>query len=316
MTTQIKIAPNMTPQAALKQRDALVQTLKTRKAQVIARGAWSPVITLTDGDNPRPAGHELNEFAVDLFTRGLELADVVIWEPDLWQAAVVGSDNLAGASFPGEAYVEGSQVWVGAEPLVSLSPGDDDAEALSTFFGVPLPLRAVTHLVLSVPGTPPRSTHVAFIVSGDDPIPYLRMLPSLYVGQPIVLELSAFAAAQLFMQQRFVRATREALPKPKNSIRRMRDRLGQLEPTIKRVTLRREAVTTRDEAGVENAEGGNTSQYSCQWLVTGGWQRRRRGPRDDASQQYLAPVYVDTYLKGPSDKPLKLPKATVLKVKR
>ena len=57
--------------------------------------------------------------------------------------------------------------------------------------------------------------------------------------------------------------------------------------------------------------GEGTHEYSCQWLVSGHW-RQQFYP----STKEHRPVWIDPYVKGPDDKPFKVPRETVFRVVR
>lgn len=82
---------------------------------------------------------------------------------------------------------------------------------------------------------------------------------------------------------------------------------------VKIVHLRR-----ADYSGLEpewDAEIGindRKREFNCQWVVDGHWRNQPFGP--GRAQKRL--VYIHPYVKGPKDKPLKVPKLKVFKVER
>lgn len=76
---------------------------------------------------------------------------------------------------------------------------------------------------------------------------------------------------------------------------------------VKVVELRR-----RDSTAQEPSAGGAPVEWSCQWIVSGHWTHQAHGPKQGERRlQYILP-----YVKGPADKPLKVPKQTVYLVNR
>jgi hypothetical protein len=113
-----------------------------------------------------------------------------------------------------------------------------------------------------------------------------------------------FASLCAFMQQKIlvantVRAERHA--------RKRLERQGfPHEPLIRVVELRRREGVLKHESS-QNAE----VDWSCQWVVRGHW-RQQFYPSKHANQ----PIWITPYVKGPQDKPLKPPRATVFAVVR
>jgi hypothetical protein len=77
------------------------------------------------------------------------------------------------------------------------------------------------------------------------------------------------------------------------------------DPVVKVITLRRQS---RDGAATD--DGGHI-EWSCQWIVRGHW-RQQLYP----STGERRPLFILPYVKGPDDKPLKPPAATVFAVTR
>lgn len=77
------------------------------------------------------------------------------------------------------------------------------------------------------------------------------------------------------------------------------------EPVVRVVELRRK------ESAVTSTENGISPEWSCQWLVRGHWRQQWYPTMDRHQPRWIAP-----YVKGPEDKPLKPPRATVFAVVR
>lgn len=76
---------------------------------------------------------------------------------------------------------------------------------------------------------------------------------------------------------------------------------------VKVVELRR-----RESTPHEPSQSGAPVEWSCQWIVSGHWTHQAHGPKQGERRlQYILP-----YMKGPGDKPLKVPKQTVYLVNR
>jgi hypothetical protein len=116
-----------------------------------------------------------------------------------------------------------------------------------------------------------------------------------------IVPIRWFMAFLRFIKQRILVAT--AIPVRNRSARRRIARVLPREPIVHVIELRRREYRQRDETEHEPAE------WSCQWLVRGHWHNYH-------TREGLQPRWVDSYVKGPDDKPLKTPRATVYKVVR
>lgn len=108
------------------------------------------------------------------------------------------------------------------------------------------------------------------------------------------LRLVALLATLLaFMQQRIVASSPSPVPR---SVRRQLERSGSRPPDLRVIALRRRAPRPGEpEAHSEH------SGYSCQWLVSGHWHKYWY-----PSLGVHQPRWVRGYVKGPTDKPLRI----------
>lgn len=107
----------------------------------------------------------------------------------------------------------------------------------------------------------------------------------------------------LFAGQRLVVVRRETIDRAAR--RRLERTHPEHQPIVRVVELRARDAVTRT-AGEPQAV-----DWSCRWLVRGHW-RRQYFPLAEANR----PIWVGPHLKGPDDKPLKPPRATVFAVVR
>lgn len=107
-----------------------------------------------------------------------------------------------------------------------------------------------------------------------------------------------------FLQQRILTAP-SVLAERHARKRLLRDG-WQPDPLIRVVQLRRKERVGGNQSGqpVER-------EWSCQWVVRGHW-RQQFYPSKHRNQ----PIWITPYVKGPEDKPLKAPRATVFAVVR
>jgi hypothetical protein len=115
--------------------------------------------------------------------------------------------------------------------------------------------------------------------------------------------LNLLGSLLLFMDQRVFVAPRETCER---HARRRLERDGwHGRPLVRVVQLRRvERLAKKDSESRER-------DYHCQWLVRGHW-RQQFYPSKHTNQ----PIWITPYVKGPDDKPLKPPRATVFAVVR
>lgn len=113
----------------------------------------------------------------------------------------------------------------------------------------------------------------------------------------------SLAAAQ-FLQLKVVAKERRTLPRAE---RRRREREGRPAPDVYAVVLRRAEHHDKPHTQAEAEEELTPEQvqhhreYTCQWLVGGHW-RRQFYP----SVQEHRPKYIEPYIKGPTDRPMKI----------
>lgn len=307
----------MSPATAVEARNGILRMLRLARPQLIQDGVYPVQTSIINVEMDAAA-------LLDLLTRELSRSDleIIVWGENLWNAAVTGNENVVGQNLPVAAIPRLPQFWLSETYFVEILPGEPDAEAVSRFYRIPVPIFSCAHVVLPIPpdmeeggtGKGWGGFHIS-ILAGDAHFTklYIRVMPPLFSEDPIAPQMAGIAAAQMFMTQRFIGKRKEEVAQKS---RRRLERAGDTTiPTIKTVILRREA-----EAGAAKAAGEPAPEtgvnWNYQWFVTGGWQKRRIGPRDKPEEQSHRPVYIDSYVKGPKDKPLKLPKATVLKVAR
>lgn len=113
--------------------------------------------------------------------------------------------------------------------------------------------------------------------------------------------LRFFVSFLCFIRQKCIVEVQERAPR--STRRRLPDDWVP-EPTIRTILLRRYAEESE-------RQGHSQVDWRCKWWVQGHW-------RDQwySSIKAHMPVYIETYIKGPEDKPLKLPDKVVNSVVR
>ena len=128
-------------------------------------------------------------------------------------------------------------------------------------------------------------------------VPYFRCIPAIYEGDPILGPYQNLVAAFRFLRTRIVDTVTTPLPRGQ---RRFLERKNIKVPAIQTVVLRKRDITyTTDEPS-------RAVNWSCQWIVRGHWRKSAR-----ASIETPTLSYVHEYVKGPGDKPLKMPRPRV-----
>jgi hypothetical protein len=85
-----------------------------------------------------------------------------------------------------------------------------------------------------------------------------------------------------------------------------REHALEVADAVKVIQLRR-AESQHRPAGEES----NSVDWSCRWIVNGHWRHQYHGSGKDREL-----IYVMPFVKGPEDKPLKVPTHTVYQVSR
>lgn len=118
----------------------------------------------------------------------------------------------------------------------------------------------------------------------------------------LLARLSFFAAALAFMEQRIAVVSREPVDR---ATRRRIPSAAPIEPLVRVVALRRPATPRPRDAGTADVD------WACRWTVTGHW-RHQFYPSENTHKT----IFIDAYVKGPPDRPMKAPRTTLFAVIR
>jgi hypothetical protein len=125
-------------------------------------------------------------------------------------------------------------------------------------------------------------------------------------GAATARQLAAyFAACLLFLRQRILAAPQERADRAAS--RRLEREGWTQEPLIRVVQLRRRESAARERDGESVAV-----DWACRWVVRGHWRQQACGE----GRGQRRPIWVLPHVKGPPEKPLKPPRATVFAVVR
>lgn len=190
---------------------------------------------------------------------------------------------------PNSAPGDGDIVAISWHSIVAFGPGDDVGKTMCTpLFWVNWPHH---------PGFLPVTIFRWFEDETTDDI-----IAKQDGGARFEAKVRYFAAALTLLQQRLLVA--EGRPAHRSVQRRLRGTTKDA-PLIKVVHLRR---MTR---GASPSEESGPPDWSCQWIVRGHWRQQYYRSKNEHRPRWIAP-----YVKGPEDKPLKTPRATVFAVVR
>ena len=237
---------------------------------------------------------------------GCKYLELVLWQNDLWHAAIRGSDAFLDVIPTEEDLPEEPQLWMFAQPYwmtTDLSAEATDALELGgphllegyLVFNSQSPRTRghilIAGMILSEPAAPGYRRH-----------PILRFFPSADQAHGAVWPLNEIMAACRFM--RLPLAGREIHRLPRQQ-RRALGRAGKPLQDVQVVVLRRQIAPHE----VEDREGD--IEWSCHWLVKGHWRRQWH-----PSLSEHRPIYIDAHLKGDMEKPFRPPRQKLYVVAR
>lgn len=125
------------------------------------------------------------------------------------------------------------------------------------------------------------------------------------IGEPgLQIGLRFLAAAWLFMRQRIVVAEPTTLTN-RGARRALEQRIQRPAPDVQVINLRRREVA--HEENIDDAERERRRvAWSCQWAVRGHWRQQYYRSRGTHEPRFILP-----YVKGPSDKPLRVQRTVI-----
>lgn len=120
-----------------------------------------------------------------------------------------------------------------------------------------------------------------------------------------LVEVRHIATAFAFLHQRILVAPHQGID------RAARKRVARAQPELSDPTVRVVRLRRPERAARPDDAPGDPVEWSCRWIVRGHW-RDQWFPKLQKNQ----PIWITPYVKGPDDKPLKTPRATVFAVVR
>jgi hypothetical protein len=249
--------------------------------------------------------------------RLLTIAPVYLWAPNTSRLVIAASESFPleeRAYFPSPMHA----MCVFASPSLWLSCDAEVQRVNGAEVHVPAktaPLSALAWTVgklVNLPGQPVAMQFYGFswvgacaavVVRGSWPI--FEVPDGMQSAIQESRQYAQFAmAAASFIEQRVVV---EAAAQVQRQTRKQAQRLG-IVSDVKTIQLR---ATERTGYEPRPADGDAQREYSWRWIVRGHW-RKQYYPK--AGQH--VPVWIDSYVKGPEDKPLMAPRPEVFAVVR
>jgi hypothetical protein len=246
--------------------------------------------------------------------------DIVLWKRQLWDMCTEGAHSFDGTPVTADLCISHPQLWIyDARKLYSQTRNAVDCDFWefvgdAWYFGelvIPesrdnvrgirfIPLFSYVYKAGCLPEDPNTAYELATgkrITANEGyelnkylNAPLWRPLPAIFEGDTIDPATALWIAGLKFLNTKV--AAREPVLLPR-STRRRAEREGRTLPKIEQVVLRRR------ESGTGGGEGRD---WSCQWVVRGHWRQQWHGPNKPKE-----PAFVEAYVKGPADKPLRLP---------
>jgi hypothetical protein len=257
---------------------------------------------------------KVGDMTADLVTVATRKANIVLWQEDIWGAAVTECMSFEGTSLNHQlAETAQAQLWystdfVFSDPALMEQAGNPysvpDGYASSALLVIPNSrqngdsVEAVwfVHLFNSLHRRAQDGQHrLAYN------LPTARIVGAVMPDQPINAASCAYIAGLEFMRLKL--ATKSPVLLPRNE-RRLMAKTKQQLPEIAVVHLRQ-----REPSGRHTE---TEREYHHRWIVKGHWRRLHEPRKKDGAQV----TFVDSYVKGKEGAPLLPPRESVYAVVR
>jgi hypothetical protein len=303
------IRKSLTAAEAIEWRYGLARYVKAYRNTLISEHRQFQVKTsgreLTDNDIKN-----ITE-AFDWLPAAITSAEVLLWDKSMFEFAFSGHERFCGQIIPDDLLCRQPELWVKNYDVYSDQSEQHQIEEASTNGRLYISPQAE----LLWPDRETSELHViriAFRQDGEIGPPLIYHSAILKPGQTLPPTISDIKSYNLdsallaitrieFLKSTIIKSEKESLPR---HVRRQFKKETSHEPIVRVIHLRR--IENKEPSGL-----GEATEYSCQWPVRPHW-RNQYYPSTDEHK----PVFIDAYIKGPKDKPLKLPKNFVFKVDR
>jgi hypothetical protein len=254
----------------------------------------------------------------------LKRADAFAWSPEISAAVLLASRTIPIDSVLSQASLPGNGTcwfWFGDSLRINPYPGGDKT------------ICAILFAPFIASGDDPAGLEVTILVETDDErrIPYpvtswiwpwnkpiaeidpgYMLVPGTIYAEKVKASRSAVYEASRFIMASSVWLSQRVISVASGPIERHRKKQLAREydvpipSDVKVIQLRRSEHQPLTDSSVSDA----TVEWSCRWLVGGHW---RNQPYANGEHKL---IYIMPYVKGPEDKPLKVPTHTVYSVSR
>jgi len=247
------------------------------------------------------------ELAVTMLAR----AESYFWDQQLAGVVAEASASLPDGTTLVESMVPSYAGWFWFAQPVEL--GQPDFAKIRAISWLPLDDQSRGGLALQVVwwvhlpdfGTVPAASGPWFLGDPLDGFEQRRLASDGPTGPRYVAVMRFLASAFAFVSQGIV--TARPVRAERHAAKRVAREGWSPEPLIRVIQLRR-----AERAAHEPSDGSAPREWSCQWVVRGHWRQQVWGE----GRKGRRPIWITPYVKGPDDKPLKTPRATVFAVVR
>lgn len=291
----------ITAEDALNVKATLAQDIDRRLPEVLQQARW-------------PGSSSTLDYSLRNLPIALEDADIVLWQADMWEAALSGCEIFHTME---EEFVLATknEFWcweqrgysIEAILTPDMKPEAADSLAGVLILAVMLEKPSLIGSVGSAESEKAVSFALIFNAEQKSDVPIVRLYPPVAAGALIPSYLRPWVAAAAFMRQPLV--GKEEV-RPPHHIRRRAEREKKKLSKVHVIYLRRLRPKT-DKKGRENGQQVEERTYGCQWLVGGHWREQPYPSKGITKRIYIAP-----YFKGPISAPFKPPGSKIYKVAR
>lgn len=246
------------------------------------------------------------------FANTLEMSQCLLWEDDIYNAAVTGADSFKGLSLSNELVSKQMpQYWqVRTSRIFAKNKGMMDAFNLPVIDGW-YDLEGI--IVQRTRGVDSQGLtgrngllFMCIVWSNTGEHPYIRPMPIIWAGEPIpdLGVIQSFVACASFLHESIIELREPKMDRAQRRRQEKNRRNSQNQSVVRTVSLRRK---------ITNQSRGNETdhEWHCRWLVGGHWRKQWYSATKEHKPKYIAP-----YVKGPENMPLKQPQPTVFVAKR
>lgn len=228
-------------------------------------------------------------------------ATLYLWDRDMWNSALKGNEVFVGEHLSEVNLKPNIQLWVPTHDFFYHSPGTLDLMNITN-------CRCVTQSCVLLVDDHNLLFVVQFFEIADTEAlkngacPVIMRYQTVDKSKQVDEDTAPMVALHQFMNLKIVQVVDH---RQLRAERRRAEREKRKIPMVKVVKLR------KIEHHKDGSETHHEVEWSCRWFVTGHW-RNQWYPSIESHK----PTYIESYVKGPDDKPLAPARKTIFKVAR